>query len=109
MAENQFVNTDWVSEEILRLLLNKLVVAEYMNTSWTDDFTQQFAVGSTVRIKFPQRFTSIDGMGYDPQGINRIYTTVAMDQWIQVPFEWNDYEVAVNLERSEEELRENYW
>ena len=31
---NNFLNTDWVSMEILRLLLNKLVIAEYFNRSW---------------------------------------------------------------------------
>lgn len=48
-------------------------------------------------------------MGYAPQGINRITTTVSLNMWIQVPFEWDDYERAVKLERSEQELRENYW
>jgi len=108
MATNTFLNTSWVSMEILRLLLNKLVVSEYFNRSWEKDFQKEFAPGSTVTIKFPQRFTVADGMGYQPQGINRISTTVALDQWIQVGFEWDDYEAAVKLERSEAELRENY-
>lgn len=109
MAANNFVNTSWVSMEILRLLVNKLVCTEYFNRSWEKDFDKEFAPGSTVQIKFPQRFLTVDGMGYAPQGINRISTTVSLDTWIQVPFEWDDYERAVKLERSEEELRENYW
>jgi hypothetical protein len=109
MATNQFINTNWVSMEILRLLLNKLVAAEYFSRDWEKDFTKEFAVGSSVKIKFPWRPRVIDGMGYVPQGIERIYTTVNLDQWIQIPFEWDDYERAVKLERSEEELRENYW
>ena len=95
--------------EILRLLVNRLVCCEYFNRSWEKDFQKEFATGSTVQIKFPQRLLPVDGMGYAPQGINRISTTVALDNWIQVPFEWDDYERAVKLERSEEELRENYW
>jgi len=95
--------------EILRLLVNKLVVSEYFNRSWEKDFNKEFATGSSIQIKFPQRFKTVDGMGYAPQGINRITTTVSLDQWIQVPFEWDDYERAVKLERSEAELRENYW
>jgi hypothetical protein len=98
-----------VSLEILRLLVNKLVCAEYFNRNWEKDFNKEFAPGSTIQIKFPQRFTIVDGMGYAPQGINRITTTVSLDNWLQVPFEWDDYERAVKLERSEEELRENYW
>lgn len=109
MPANNFVNTNWVSMEILRLLVNKLVCSEYFNRNWEKDFNKEFAPGSTIQIKFPQRFTVVDGMGYAPQGINRIATTVSLDQWIQVPFEWDDYERAVKLERSEEELRENYW
>jgi hypothetical protein len=93
----------------LRLLVNKLVCAEYFSRNWEKDFNKEFAPGSTIQIKFPQRFLTVDGMGYAPQGINRISTTVSLDQWIQVPFEWDDYERAVKLERSEAELRENYW
>src|SRR5690348_3220453 len=106
---NNFLNTNWVSMEILRLLLNKLVVLEYFNRNWEKDFKKEFAPGSSIQVKFPQRFKTVDGMGYAPQGINRISTTINLDQWIQVPFEWDDYEAAVRLERSEEELRENYF
>ena len=106
---NSFVNTSWVSLEILRLLVNRLVCAEYFNRSWEKDFNKEFAPGSSIQIKFPQRMLTVNQMGYSPQGINRISTTVSLDTWIQVPFEWDDYERAVKLERSEEELRENYW
>jgi P22 coat protein - gene protein 5 len=106
---NQFLNTSWVSREILRLLVNKLVAAEYFNHDWQGDFNQEFAPGSNITVKFPQRFTTTDGMGYAPQAINRLSTTISLDQWIQCAFEWDDYERAVKLERSEEELRENYW
>src|SRR5215471_13817496 len=109
MATNSFVNTSWVSLQVLRLLVNKLVVSEYFNRSWEKDFNKEFAPGSSIQIKYPQRFLTVDGMGYAPQGISRITTTVNLDNWIQVPFEWDDYERAVKLERSEEELRENYW
>lgn len=95
--------------EILRLLLNMLEVAEYFNRDWERDFQKEFAPGSQITVKFPQRFFATDGMGYAPQAINRISTTINLDQWIQVGFEWDDYERAVKLERSEEELRENYW
>ena len=109
MPANNFLNTNWVSLEILRLLLNKLVVSEYFNRGWQKDFNREFAPGSSVTDKFPQRFTTSDGMGYQPQGISRISTTVSLDQWVQVGFEWDDYEAAVKLERSESELRENYF
>lgn len=95
--------------KVLRLLLNKLVVAEYFNRSWNKDFEQEFAVGSQITVKFPQRFTVTDGMSYAPQGINRLQTPVNLDQWMQVSFEWDDYEQAVKLERSESELQDQYF
>jgi hypothetical protein len=95
--------------KVLRLLLNKLIVAEYFNRSWQKEFDKEFAPGSQVTIKFPQRFTVSDGMGYQPQGLNRLQTPVSLDQWMQVAFEWDDYEDAVKLERSEEELQTQYF
>lgn len=106
---NNFLNTQWVALKVLRLLLNKLIVAEYFNRSWEKEFEKEFAPGSQVSVKFPQRFTVSDGMGYQPQGINRLQTPVNLDQWMQVAFEWDDYENAVKLERSEEELEEQYF
>ena len=106
---NQFLNTNWVCMEILRLTLNKLVVSEYFNKDWQKEFEKEFAVGATVTVKFPWRPTVTDGMGYAPQAVSRLSTTISLDQWLQIAFEWDDYESAVKLERSEEELRENYW
>jgi len=106
---NQFLNTNWVSMKILRLLINMLEVTEYFNRDWERDFNKEFAPGSQISVKFPQRFTVTDGMGYAPQGINRLSTPVNLDQWLQIAFEWDDYEAAVNLERSEAELTENYF
>lgn len=106
---NQYLNTNWVSMKILRLLVNMLEVAEYFNRDWERDFTKEFAPGSQITVKFPQQFTVTDGMGYAPQGINRLATPINLDQWLQIAFEWDDYEAAVKLERSESELTENYF
>ena len=108
-TQNQFLNTNWVSMEILRMLLNKLVIAEYFNRDWEKEFKKEFAPGSSITIKFPWRPSVTDGMGYSPQAIARLSTTISLDQWLQIGFEWDDYEAAVKLERSEAELRENYW
>lgn len=106
---NQFLNTNWVSLQIVRLLVNMLEVNEAFNREWRKDFNEDFAPGSSISVKFPQKFKVTDGMGYTPQAINRLSTTVNLDQWLQIAFEWDDYEAAVKLERSEEELTENYF
>lgn len=109
MATNTFLDTSWIAMEPLALLLNELIVAEQFNTDYDKEFRKEFAVGSTITVKFPQQFNVIEAMGYAPQGINRISTTVSLDTWLQVPFEWDDYEAAVKIERSREELREQYF
>ncbi len=106
---NQFLNTNWVSMKILRLLINTLEVIEYFSRDWERDFKKEFAPGATISVKFPQKFTVTDGMGYTPQAINRLSTPINLDQWLQIGFEWDDYEAAVKLERSEAELTENYF
>lgn len=105
---NQFVFTDWVSEEALRLLLNKLVVADVFNTTWRKDFEQEFPIGDTVRIKLPQLFTIRDGLGYTPQPINRLNTTASINLVKGVDFEYDDMEKMLYMERSLEEISEQY-
>jgi len=105
---NLFLNTSWISMEVLRILKNALKVAEYFNTDWQKDYEKTFAVGTTIEVKFPQTFLIRDGLGYNPQGIDRIATTISLDQPFGVDFQWDDYEAAVKAERSEEEIREQY-
>ncbi len=105
---NLFLNTNWISMDVLRNLTNSLTVSEYFNTEWEGDFNKEFAVGASVQVKFPQQFLIRDGLGYNPQGIDRISTTVNLDQPFGIDFQWDDYENAVKAERSEEEIREQY-
>lgn len=97
---------DWVSMEGLRLLLNKLEVAQFMNTRYNREFTKEFAVGETVRVPFPWRPRERTGLTYDPQAIERRAATVTVDQVFGVDFEGDDVERALQWTRPEEALRE---
>jgi len=108
MAEGQYVFPDWVAEEALRLLINMLEVCQYFNTSDNKEFEKEFPVGEVIRKKLPQRFLIRDGLGYSPQPINRINTTVACNQIFGVDFEFDDFEEALLMERSKEEISEQY-
>jgi hypothetical protein len=105
---NQYIFPDWVAEEALRLLLNMLEVSQYMNTTFNKEFEREFPIGEVVRVKLPQRFLIRDGLGYSPQPINRINTTVACNQIFGVDFEFDDFEAALLMERSKEEISEQY-
>lgn len=108
MAEGQYVFPDWVAEEALRLLINMLEVCQYFNTTDNKEFEREFPVGEVIRKKLPQRFLIRDGLGYSPQPINRINTTVACNQIFGVDFEFDDFEEALLMERSKEEISEQY-
>lgn len=109
MATNSWTNTNWVAMKILRLLVNKSEIAGQFTTGWNEEFKKEFAVGSAVTIKKPARFTIRSGMTYSAQNISRQTTTINLDQVFGCDFEWDDYEAAVNLERSQSELEKNYF
>lgn len=108
MAANQFIFPDWVCEEALRLLINKLEVAQFFNTDYNKEFDREFPIGEVVRVKLPQRFLIREGLGYSPQPINRINTTVTCNQIFGVDFEWDSFEAALLMERSKEEISKQY-
>ena len=94
--------------ECLRLLTNQLEVAQHFDTKWMRQFDQQFAVGSSVQVKLPQKWTIRDGLGYTPQPINRITTTVNCNLIKGIDFEWDSIEKALEMERSEKEISDQY-
>jgi hypothetical protein len=94
--------------KVLRFLLNGLEIGEQFSTDFNEEFHKEFAVGQTVTIKLPQRFLIRDGLGYNPQAIQRVSTTISLDQVFGIDFEWDSYEKAVYMERSMGELEEQY-
>lgn len=108
IAANVFKYTDWVSMDTLRILKNKLMLASYFNTDDQKDYNKTFPIGATLRKKFPQRFTSVDGLPYQPQALTRRETTVTIDQNVQVAWEYDSFEEALKMERGEALLRKEY-
>jgi hypothetical protein len=107
MANNYQV-VDWLVMESLDRLLNKLAIAANFNTDYNKEFDREFAVGDTVRVKLPQRYLIRDGSTYTPQPLNRVYTTVKVDQPFGIDFEWDSFERALRMERGEEALKREY-
>lgn len=105
---NVFKYTDWLSMETLRILKNKLEVAQFFNTDDNGDYDKEFPVGATIRKKYPQRFLIRDGLSYSPQAINRRETTITIDNIVGVDFEWDSFEAAVKMERGEARLKKEY-
>lgn len=108
IAPNVYKFTDWVAMDTLRILKNKRMISKFFNTDDNSDFNKEFPIGATLRKKFPQRFTSVEGLTYQPQLINRRETTITIDQNIQVAWEYDSFEQALKLERGEALLRKEY-
>ena len=106
---NNFAVTNWVSMKILWFLKNSLEVAEMFNSDWEDEFKMKFPVGSQAQIKLPQSWLVTTGLAYQEQGIQRLVTTVNLDQIKGIHFGYDSYEKLIKLERSEKELDEAYF
>lgn len=103
---NSWNVVDWLTTEGLRLLVNKLAVAQFGNTSYNKEFTRDFAVGETVRVPRPFQPTIRTGLGYNPQAVTRIYTTVTVDQIFGIDLEWDDVQKALEVTRPDAQLRD---
>lgn len=105
---NSFQWVDWVAMECLDLVLNKMAVASNFNTNFEKEFTKSFAVNDSIRIKKPQRWNIRNGMGYSPDPINRVYTTVDLNQPFGIDFEVDSIEKAIRMERSLDAISKEY-
>ena len=106
--DNSFQFVDWVAAESLRMLLNKLVCAQFASHEYEKEYERDFAVGETVRVKLPQRWLVTDGLAFQPQPINRIYTTINVNQIFGVHFQVDSVERALKMERGREWFKKEY-
>ena len=95
MAGNSFLDTNWVSMRVLWILQNATEVAKEFNTEWESDFGKSFPVGSSVQVKLPQRWLITNGLGYQPQAINRLKNE--LDTCTLDPLELSDTKLIVLL------------
>ena len=59
---NTLATPSWVTKEVARGFLNKLVFLAHVNRTYDDSYIQSGAkVGNTVNARLPQRFTVTDG------------------------------------------------
>lgn len=105
---NNFATTNWVSMKILWFLKNSYEIAAMFNSDWESEFGKSFPVGSSVQIKMPQSWLVTSGLAYQEQNIQRLVTTVNLDQIRGIHFGWDSYERLVKMERTEKELEESY-
>jgi len=108
MAANNFSKVDWVCADTLSLLKHKLGIVSTFRKDYEKDFRQSFAVGDTVRVKYPWRPILRDGLGYVGGNIERIETTITVDQVIGSDYDFGTVDKLLNMERGEEKVSKEY-
>jgi coat protein Gp5 len=105
---NSFNFPNWIAMKGLRRLTNKLLCAQFGNTQYGKEYKKEFAVGDTVRVPLPQKYTIRTGLTYTPQALGRPVTTIALQEPLGIDFEWDDFEAAVFMERQDAVIEEAY-
>lgn len=105
---NDFLTSDWLSMKALRTLVNRTAVSRYFNTNWNSEFQRPFTPGETIRVEYPPLWDIRNGVGYNPQAIQEINTTISCDQLFGIDFQWDDVELALKLERDDTRVNEFY-
>jgi hypothetical protein len=108
LAVNSFEVVDWMMQDCLDLLVNKLALGSHMNTEVQKEFEHDFAPGETVRVKYPQEYLIRDGLARVPNPINRRHTDVSCTQIFGIDYDWDSYERALKMERGEDVIRREY-
>lgn len=94
--------------ESLRLLENSRDVSTGFNTDYNDEFTQEFPIGASVRVKLPDQGVIRTGLQYNPTAINRKYTTITFDAPFGADFEFDSVQTALQTERGRERFKKEY-
>jgi hypothetical protein len=100
--------TGYMGLECLRILVNSLEVSRLFDTEQNKDFKQPFAIGETTLVKLPQRWTIRNGLAFQEQGVQRRTTSVTMQDPFGIDFAWDSVEQALQAERSEKEISDQY-
>jgi hypothetical protein len=105
---NAHETADWLCMEGLDILTNDLMIAKWFDTSYNSEFTKPYPVGATVRVPYPWRPRIRTGMGYVGSPIERVHTSITVDQVFGVDLEWGSIELALQMARGKEKIRKEY-
>ena len=90
---NSILTIDMITRKALEILENNLVLTRNVNRQYDDSFAVEGAkIGSTLRIRLPDRALVTDGAALQTQDDNEQYTTltVASQKHIGVNFTRNE-------------------
>jgi P22 coat protein - gene protein 5 len=99
MPNNVILTPQVFTRMVLMNLGGYLAVCKNMSREYSKEFAKKGAkVGDTVSVFKPQRFTTTKGLGYQPQGLSNIKTTVTVNDVTGVHFEWDTVEKTLSID-----------
>ena len=99
MAGNSILTIDMITRKALEILENDLVLTRNVNRQYDDSFAVQGAkIGSTLRIRLPDRALVTDGAALQVQDDNEQYTTLTVASQKHIGVNFTSAELTMQLD-----------
>lgn len=96
---NSLLTIDMITRKSLQILENNLVVTRNINRQYDDSFAKQGAkIGSTLRIRLPDRALVTDGAALQVQDDNEQYTTLTVSSQKHIGINFTSAELTMQLD-----------
>src|SRR5687767_11061096 len=96
---NSILTPDMITREALRILQNKLVLTRNVNRQYDKSFANEGAkIGSTLRIRKPDRALVSDGAALQVQDENQQYTTLTVSSQKHIGLSFTSAELTMSID-----------
>jgi hypothetical protein len=100
--------TNWLAEDTLIWLQATGSLGPAMNTDYNKELKKTYPIGKEFRVKFPFRGLIRNGQQMQIQQQVRRTTDVKMEDPFGIDFSYTDFEEALEMDRSESMLRDEF-
>ena len=96
---NSLLTIDMITRKALQVLENNLVITRNVNRQYDDSFAVEGAkIGSTLRIRLPDRALVTDGAALQVQDDNEQYTTLSVSSQKHIGINFTSAELTMQLD-----------
>ena len=96
---NSLLTIDMITRKSLEILENNLVITRNVNRQYDDSFAVEGAkIGSTLRIRLPDRALVTDGAALQTQDDNEQYTTLSVSSQKHIGINFTSAELTMQLD-----------
>jgi hypothetical protein len=100
MANNNILTIDMITAKALEILENNLVVTRNVNRQYDDSFAVTGAkIGTTLRIRLPDRALVTDGAALQVQEENQQFTTLTVSSQRHIGINFTTAEMTMKLDQ----------